>query len=808
MAAKGIVASEEAKELARKNARLFITGNTANRGAGIGSNGSIVFGRMPQGEEYRKLLKVKKEWVGIPESELPAEVLIKVMLDSGDGKHALDTLKLTKENGWSAELDNLPTQIDGTPIEQILSLEEIVPAGMEGKWVPIVGEISRSEADDPAPYVRYEEGETPTKITVHKQAYLAVVDNLRSTEVSVEKKWEAPAAGEVTVELLADGEVRESAVLKEESGWKHTFTGLPAVTKDNREIVYTVRESGSDQGAVTIGGTTYHSEITGDAEKGFTITNSEAVSVTASKSWLGTPLASVTIELLADGTKVSEAILSEENDWSHTFEGLQKLDPETKKEIVYTVREKGAASGILSVEGAKYRVEVGGTAAEGYTVKNVELTEIQVGKSWNGEAQSGASIQLLADGQPFAKAELNAENGWKHTFDSLDVYREDGSKIEYSVREIGGENGVISYDKTRYRVEIEGDAASGFAVKNSELIDIPVEKAWNGDERDAVAIELLANGEVAGSAELTAENGWKHVFEGLDKNDASGKAIDYAVREVGAENGSIAFDGVRYASEITGDANKGFKIKNTELTSLSVEKKWIGEQAKSVTVMLLANGQPLEEAVLDESNAWSHAFPDLPVNDGNQTPIEYSVREKGEIAGRVVLDGRDYVVELKGSAKDGFTLINEEVKTPVVEKTKISVEKKWAGHEGKEATIELLANGEEIGAVKLLKANGWKYAFEDLPVLGADDMPIVYTVRERGAKDQKLVLDGVTYRVEISGDAKNGFTVTNTGKPEVPEKPKTPPSPTTGDPTAVLFGALAGAGALMAVIERKRRGMR
>lgn len=94
------VVSEEAAQLARKEAQLFVTGNMAPRGGGVGSNGAVIIG-IPQ-DEWN--LDIYKEWAdGIPE-EQKKEVTVRLKI----GEYTLDTVTLNQENGWKASFTQLP----------------------------------------------------------------------------------------------------------------------------------------------------------------------------------------------------------------------------------------------------------------------------------------------------------------------------------------------------------------------------------------------------------------------------------------------------------------------------------------------------------------------------------------------------------------------------------------------------------------------------------------------------------------------------------------------------------------------------
>ena len=81
----------------------------------------------------------------------------------------------------------------------------------------------------------------------------------------VEKKWVGPAAGEVTVSLKRGDAVVGTMKLNAENEWKGTFSGLPKYdAQTGEEIEYSVAEEPVEG---------YDSSVSGDAQGGFTVTN-------------------------------------------------------------------------------------------------------------------------------------------------------------------------------------------------------------------------------------------------------------------------------------------------------------------------------------------------------------------------------------------------------------------------------------------------------------------------------------------------------------------------------------------------------
>lgn len=93
------IASDEAKALARQEARLLITGNTADRGGGIGANGGVIIG-----SEETTQISVIKQWAGDTSADRPNAVTVHLL----NGNTIIDTAGLTEADGWHHTFSGLP----------------------------------------------------------------------------------------------------------------------------------------------------------------------------------------------------------------------------------------------------------------------------------------------------------------------------------------------------------------------------------------------------------------------------------------------------------------------------------------------------------------------------------------------------------------------------------------------------------------------------------------------------------------------------------------------------------------------------
>ena len=578
------------------------------------------------------------------------------------------------------------------------------------------------------------------------------ISNKKLTSISGEKIWDdadnqdGKRPESITVRLKANGnEIAHKTVTADESGnWTYSFDQLPKYA-DGKEIAYTVTEDAVDN---------YTTKV-----DGFTITNSYTpgkTSISVTKVWDdannqdGLRPGSVKVQLYADGkASGTEVTLTADGNWTYTWENLNQK--KAGKDIVYTVEEVGPVSGYTSAKS--------GDAEKGFTITNTHApatTNVSGEKIWDdadnqdGKRPESITVRLKANGNEIAHKTVTADESgnWTYSFDQLPKYA-DGKEIAYTVTEDAVDNYTTKVD--------------GFTITNSYTpgkTSISVTKVWDdannqdGLRPGSVKVQLYADGKASGTeVTLTADGNWTYTWENLNQKKA-GKDIVYTVEEVGPVSG--------YTSAKSGDAEKGFTITNTHApatTNVSGEKIWDdadnqdGKRPESITVRLKANGNEIAHKTVtaDESGNWTYSFDQLPkYADGKE--IAYTVTEDA--------------VDNYTTKVDGFTITNSY--TP--EKTIVSVSKSWSDDNNRDNkrpdSIEVKLVAKVDGSVieglsgrtqKLNSANGWKYTFADLAKYHAGKL-VEYTVDE--------VNTPAGYTKTITGNATDGFNITNTYTPE------------------------------------------
>jgi len=460
----------------------------------------------------------------------------------------------------------------------------------------------------------------------------------------------------------------------------------------------------------------YETDITGSMEEGFRITNLRvgAVDIEGEKVWRddntveGRP-DSITVNLLQNGAVIDFQTISEDDNWSFSFEGLDEFD-ENGVAYTYTVEEDEVPEGYEST-------------TEGYDIINVRTgtTSVEGNKTWVDENENdrpdSITVNLLQNGVVIDTQEVTAEDNWSYIFDSLGQFDENGVEYEYTISEQdvpGYESSVDGYDLINTR---------------SELKEITINKAWlddhSEDRPDSITVTLYQNGSLYETIEITAEDGWAFTFEELDAFDDHGVAYEYSIEEEPVEG---------YETTI-----HGFDITNLRVGTTNIEgtKTWSDEESPnrpdSITIDLLQNGEVIDTVEVTEETNWIYTFIDLPEFDEEGKAYEYTIQERP--------------VEGYVSIVNGFNMTNVRYAEITIEGTKT-----WVGDDDSirpdSITVDLLQNGETVATIEVTDEMDWTYEFTNLPEFDEEGVPFIYTIEERPVEGYETVI--------------NGFDITNT----------------------------------------------
>lgn len=355
-------------------------------------------------------------------------------------------------------------------------------------------------------------------------------------------------------------------------------------------------------------------------------------------------------------------------------------------------------------------------------------------------------------------------------------------------------NGKEYKHSTYYMINQSGGTGEGYKFK----IKIKKENEKGEPLKNAkFDVIRVRSGAVEGKL-VTDENGLAEIGNLLKD--------DYKIKETDAPEGYEKLAGDIDVKSTDFDNNqlayKVIKNKKKPPEKISVEGKKIwndnndqdGKRPDHIVINLLKNGVKFKSKTVKKDDGWKWKFEGLDKYE-NGKEIKYTITEEA-------ING--YSTEILG-----YDVKN--TRTPG--QTSVQVTKTWKdqnnkdGMRPKKVRIRLLANGVEIlgKILELSEMNGWTGTFTKLPI-NKNGKKIEYTVKEEPV--------GNGYQSFVTGNAKEGFVITNLKKSKPPVTPpgggKDPENPQTGDKADIALYAslLAISGitlSLLIILKRKKK---
>lgn len=723
----------------------------------------------------------------------PDTVIVQLYVGEGEDKE-------TYGDAVTIGLDEDGNALDGTTVSEDGNSWSYTWTGLEANQ-PITAVITNDQSADNGTGAEEPAADEPAEENAADANEAGTSEEAAAdgTEESGEAVEEPAEAGNNENADAADAPEADAADAEGDSEAETTAkTVIPAVyTADETDKVTGYTKSGPEHDTV---------------KNISTVTNShspETTTATVRKIWDdadnqdGKRPASLTVTL-SNGTKVT---LDAAHEWTATVEDLPKYENGGQL-IEYTWTEGTLPEG-YTLTGTK----VEGTITTFTNSHTPEKADLDITKIWDdannqdGFRPETITIALMAgtetvmtivtglaesadveEGQTYiqAKPDEADSNKWHITVKDMDVYAE-GAEIVYSIVE----SAVAGYNAPTY-------AEDELAVTNSrtpETTSIQATKVWNDannqdGKRADVTFNLLADGKVvtgqnkvisktATGADLTV------TWTDLPVYNA-GQKITYTVEEAGVKDGKITMNGAEYSVTVEGDAKEGFTITNSytpETTKLTVTKKWEDNNNQdgkrpgtnnidAATVQLYktpAGGQKTavtgKTATVPAEDGQVTVFEGLPVYEGGKK-ITYSVEETLPANSGYTKSGDEVTKE--AVAGDSGTIEITNAHEP--EKISVQATKVWNdadNQDGKrdDVTFNLLANGSVVTgqSKKIAKdatGDALTVTWENLDAYSGGQK-IAYTVEEDGVKDGKITMNGAEYTVTVTGNAENGFTITN-----------------------------------------------
>lgn len=358
-------------------------------------------------------------------------------------------------------------------------------------------------------------------------------------DIPVEVDWKGNYRVPVNVNLMADGELKQTITITYDTYWKSKFLNVPKYNSLGTEINYTITYEAADYGVK------YKYSLSGNATNGFVIKIVPLRDIYVGKVWNVMP------NIVIPGTP-------------------SPADPPTMTGMIATNLDSGtpaAAPEPLSEAPAVHAREATITEEiiEDYDPDSDALISAPVEVS-SVPIPNAITVHLLADGVVVGTMQLTKDGDWEGRFIDYPRYDEnDGHEIKYTTKE----DPLAGYETSYF---------NGNIILNRSLIDVSVEKKWIGNSQSKAELTLhracdymkfdytlnkhvkVKVDEEVATVELNAANNWKHTFSSLYEfytpEGADGVKYKYYVTEKSIPG---------YNTQITGNQDSGFVVTNKEI---------------------------------------------------------------------------------------------------------------------------------------------------------------------------------------------------------------------------------------------------
>lgn len=358
-------------------------------------------------------------------------------------------------------------------------------------------------------------------------------------DIPVEVDWKGNYRVPVNVNLMADGELKQTITTTYDTYWKSKFLNVPKYNSLGTEINYTITYEAADYGVK------YKYSLSGNATNGFVIKIVPLRDIYVGKVWNVMP------NIVIPGTP-------------------SPADPPTMTGMIATNLDSGtpaAAPEPLSEAPAVHAREATITEEiiEDYDPDSDALISAPVEVS-SVPIPNAITVHLLADGVVVGTMQLTKDGDWEGRFIDYPRYDEnDGHEIKYTTKE----DPLAGYETSYF---------NGNIILNRSLIDVSVEKKWIGNSQSKAELTLhracdymkfdytlnkhvkVKVDEEVATVELNAANNWKHTFPSLYEfytpEGADGVKYKYYVTEKSIPG---------YNTQITGNQDSGFVVTNKEI---------------------------------------------------------------------------------------------------------------------------------------------------------------------------------------------------------------------------------------------------
>lgn len=835
---------DKTKEEAWTNSKLFIIGNKALKGAGIGSNANLEAPGKPGDYE----LVIEKKWdKSVPEYKIPESVVVELYI--GDNRYG--QIELSKANGWIGKFKKLPF----TPQELAKKNLKYSVKEKDDKFYAVVEEEDKTSLEVERIWANttlsngYTYDPKPTDVK-HSEKIIFIYKDKDGNEIKREdikisnlegdgKRWTAFVKNELFAGLENLDNVKITYHdfdtqynwpgfygLDEKSDWDGSGPWHEAyiIEKEDGTIeiqlpyIWTqymgnangrINEYSKNNSGYRLGVVTNHT---------FTITNYPYSEIPVSKKWDDSIDKKdipdqVKVYLLKDGERVKDkngndryVLLNEGNNWKAIFEKLPYFGIKGMEFEKYWVKEDSEIFIPLIIKKENRAMDIDIERVDSdyadYIAEKYWLDNDYTGGAFN-VGSIPFEVHYYKDGKVVAKynQDMTPSQGSDYRYHLKTIIKDiivqghykDSDliiKTYYDENENPFPRNLGKYKEGAWQEDFiinKGSYVLKVVEENGKLV-VYVPKIT--DKKDDYNLFVVgASIEPKGSFELTNYYLPKHRIE-IEKKwqtyNSNSIPNNLKIKIKGKyvdKEITLTPENWKYFEEFLGKgvlSTNNYEFTEEELANFN------GSQAIDTTMEFEAKDKTVKFYDADKKEITKDEFLGLIKGKKYSFELKEAVEDKAEVEIKYDADGNMVIVYpvdvvITEVAQVKFT--NTEIPPePQPRKTFVRVRKVWqALGKTKDIKVELYINGEASGKFLTLNAaNNWSASFTNLDLEDESGRRYTYSVKEVGENDNIYNIDDRKFEVSYSGDMYEGFTIVNKEVP--PEEPEEPEEPKPEEP--------------------------
>lgn len=307
------------------------------------------------------------------------------------------------------------------------------------------------------------------------------------------------------------------------------------------------------------------------------------------------------VEIVANGEVIGTATVDADGTWSFPWPFSEPGDYELQ------LRTTGTDGSEVTTEPLSLSIPAPEIAVP--TLDLPDVGDLGAGDEveFSGTGTPGSEVEIVANGEVIGTATVDAEGNWTFPFSFAEA-----GDYDLSVRALDAEGNVVAESDSVANVAVAAaTAAVTFDDLASDEVEAGTEVELSGTGEPGSEIEIVANGEVIGTATIDEDGTWTFAtsFDEADEVELEVRSLDADGNGV-ASAGPLSLTVTEAAAETTAEAIAAPTLEPLTVTDFGTDEtiSLTGTGEPSGEVEVVADGRVFGVAPVDVDGTWRFAI--------------------------------------------------------------------------------------------------------------------------------------------------------------------------------------------------------